>query len=128
VPSASPSFRSLGRTLGASADTGVSTLDLASHHRPGPLEDTTDGDRLPPIAMLAGPSRRSPTPARRTVAHTTNSRLSNVRPGRHIDRYRIAHSGRQAIILVGRKKVCAPTPTAEVGLVLELERPDHILC
>jgi hypothetical protein len=70
--------------------------------RTGPIGASVD---LPPIAMLAGPSRRSPTPARRTVAHTTNSRLSNVWPGRHIGRYRIAHSGRQAIILVGRKKV-----------------------
>jgi hypothetical protein len=62
---------------------------------------------------LVGPSKRDRGPRGElkgcglsaAVRRLQTGQLSNVRPGRHIDRYRIAHSGGQTIILMGREEI-----------------------
>jgi hypothetical protein len=62
---------------------------------------------------LVGPSKRDRGPRGElkgcglsaAVRRLQTWSASNVRPGRHIDRYRIAHSGGQTIILMGREEI-----------------------
>ena len=89
---------------------GEPQLDFRKAQRPGGVSNVLQRHVRP---HLVGPSKRDRGPRGElkgcglcaAVRRLQTGQLSNVRPGRHIDRYRIAHSGGQTIILMGREEI-----------------------